>query len=354
MTGSRPAADGSIALITAGDPRRQTGGNLFIRAAQAALRQSGLACSELVLRDEWSAHAGSVLQAGLLEARPSLVVVDSIALDNVAPHIPWIKNRLGASVMALMLMLPSELAHLEERDFIQQMESRLLSHADHIVVLSPDAAQAVRARGIDTNRISVVLPGKDGVPPLSKTSTGDGTVRFLCVANWSPGKGIHVLIEAMARLGPAAHLDLVGDTGDNFYADYVHNLVNRNGLRGQVSVYGRLEGQDLAERYARASVFVLPSRRESFGIVYAEAMTFGLPVIACRVGPLPWLVGEECGLLVRPDSSDDLCGAMKTLASNTELRRTMGEAAFRRSEDLPTWQESAGSFVDITRGMLRG
>jgi glycosyltransferase involved in cell wall biosynthesis len=108
----------------------------------------------------------------------------------------------------------------------------------------------------------------------------------------------------------------------------------------------------LAGRYAAADVFVLPSIAEGFGTVYAEAMSFGLPVVACRVGPLPWLVPPERGILVPPNDGAVVARAMGAPAADAALRRRMGAAALRRARSLPTWSESATAFCRLMRELL--
>lgn len=82
-------------------------------------------------------------------------------------------------------------------------------------------------------------------------------------------------------------------------------------------------------------VLCVPSTDESFGIVFTEAMSFGKPVVGFDVAPINEIVkNNECGLLVPPDDTDSLHGALKTILSDSNLRKKMGAAARERYERL--------------------
>src|SRR5207302_2172325 len=123
------------------------------------------------------------------------------------------------------------------------------------------------AGGIERRRIAVISPGRDAV--VAPHPAGDGAI--LCVGNWTPAKGLHALVAAAARL-PDVSLDLVGDAPDAAYAARVRRLIAAHGLARRVRVHGSLGPSALARRYAAASVFALPSIREAYPIVYAEAL----------------------------------------------------------------------------------
>src|SRR5207302_669800 len=80
---------------------------------------------------------------------------------------------------------------------------------------------------------------------------------ILCVANWTPGKGIHTLVAAVARV-PDVSLDLVGDAPDPAYAARVRREIAARGLGKRVRVYGSLGRTALARRYAAAFMFAIP------------------------------------------------------------------------------------------------
>jgi glycosyltransferase involved in cell wall biosynthesis len=109
---------------------------------------------------------------------------------------------------------------------------------------------------------------------------------------------------------------------------------------------GEVSRQALAVEYAGADVFCLPTVQEGFGLVFAEAMVAGLPVVACRAAAVPEVVEDRrTGFLVNPRSPDELAMAMETLLTNPGLRAEMGEAGRRRAEALDL-ERVAARFVD--------
>ncbi|MBA3585592.1 MAG: glycosyltransferase [Gemmatimonadetes bacterium] len=93
-------------------------------------------------------------------------------------------------------------------------------------------------------------------------------------------------------------------------------------------------------------------RYEGYGIVYAEALSFGLPVVACAVGPVPEVVGGEAALLVPPGDMDALSGALGRLLSDAGLREKMSAAALRRAAGLPLWRETVEGFLGVLRDVV--
>src|SRR5213594_2848723 len=243
-----------VLYITAGDPRRRTGGNIYARLMIAALRRDGIGARTLAL-DARSARS-------LRDQRARVAIVDTIATNLAAPRLRALRTR-GTRVIALVLM--------------SQGAQVLARRADRTVVPSITLARELVAAGISRASISVIAPGKDASAPSSSKSAG----RVLCVANWSPAKGIHTLVSAIASV-PGATLDLVGDA-DGPYAARVRRLLVRHGLASRVRVHGNLGGAALERRYRSASAFVLPSVRESYGMALASALAFGLPSIACDI-----------------------------------------------------------------------
>ncbi|MGZ4554031.1 MAG: glycosyltransferase family 4 protein, partial [Mycobacteriaceae bacterium] len=200
-------------------------------------------------------------------------------------------------------------------------------------------------------RATVVAPGRDLVKAGGKCDLRAGArAAAICVANWLPNKGIVELLDAVVAL-PAGtlRLHLAGDEHvDPAYRERVIRRLAR--VRSEVVRHGPCDSAQISRLYSSADLFVLPSRWETYGTVYAEAMTAGLPIIGWRSGNLPHLVddGHE-GVLVPPGDVRALTGALRLVAEDEDTRRRMGTAAAHRARNLPTWEQSARRFFTTLR-----
>jgi glycosyltransferase involved in cell wall biosynthesis len=106
-------------------------------------------------------------------------------------------------------------------------------------------------------------------------------------------------------------------------------------LGDSVVFLGHVDRDALALEYSRAHCFCLPTVQEGFGLVFAEAMAAGLPVVACRAAAVPEVVNDgETGLLVAPRTPAALAAALERLFDSEAMRREMGMAGQARVEAL--------------------
>jgi hypothetical protein len=117
---------------------------------------------------------------------------------------------------------------------------------------------------------------------------------------------------------------------------------------GRVHFHGAVSDERLARFYAGCDVFVAPSLLESFGLIYAEAMQYGKPVVGCRAGGIPELVRDGIdGFVVEPGSVDALEATLDRLMSDPELRERLGRAGRARIADELDHRAMAARFVDV-------
>jgi glycosyltransferase involved in cell wall biosynthesis len=154
----------------------------------------------------------------------------------------------------------------------------------------------------------------------------------LCVARMYPRKRIQDLFRAAAILRarvPGIQVRIVGRGPEWPAMSRLHGAL---GLGEGVVLLGDLSRERLAEEYANASIFCLPSVQEGFGIVFLEAMAAELPVVACRIAAVPEVVLDGAtGLLVPPRDPGALAEAMERLIADPELGRRLGQEGRRRS-----------------------
>lgn len=215
-----------------------------------------------------------------------------------------------------------------------------LSHAlkETAALTSAEIDFRVISNGMD---ISKFCPKQAG----SETSS-DSPLQLVTVARLLERKGIQHLLDAIGRPFPlAVELKIIG-TGS--YEEALKRQAAELGLSDRVKFTGFINADSLPAHYREADLFVLPSQTESFGLVFAEAMATGLPVLATRVGGIPELIrsGTE-GILVNPASPAEIRGTLEHLMQNRALLAEMGVAGRRRIEEKYTWRSVAKAYLDV-------
>lgn len=342
-----------IAFITVGDTRRLTGGYLYHARLLEGLRRRGDTVAEF-------SPCGAALEQQLAAAADwaarwdlgsfDVVVVDALARGLVARHADlW---RARKPLVVLVHQLPGEAEDgAAERAVEDELEAPLL-RADRLIAVSRHGRELLLARGVPSERIGVVSPGFDRLPVAASAPVqGGGPVRVLCVAQWIQRKGILDLVAAWTRLdAPGAVLELIGEAGaDQSYTEQVYAAI---GSAPSIIIRGTVHDDELRNAYLAADVFALPTRFEGYGMVFAEALGFGLPVVACAVGPLPELLGPDAALLTPPGDVPALAAGLGRLVGDRSLRRRMADAARRRARELPSWQDTVDGFRAVLAGVL--
>jgi glycosyltransferase involved in cell wall biosynthesis len=163
---------------------------------------------------------------------------------------------------------------------------------------------------------------------------------ILCVGRASdPNKGIGNLIESLAQLPHHLRLTLVDDDHPKSLA---RERARQLGCADRLHITGRIDNDELVRRYQRASLVVVPSRYEGFGLPAVEAMACGTPVVACAAGALTEVVGAAGGgVLVPPDEPRALASAIADLMARPEIRSMLGKRGSIRVNEAYAWPRVA-------------
>jgi len=221
-------------------------------------------------------------------------------------------------------------------------EREALRHVRHAIVTSPATARLLASDyDIAMDRITVAKPGNDPVPP--SRGSGSEAVHLLAVGSIVPRKGYDILVAALAELKDLPwRLSIVGDpTRDAGCSNALDYDIDRFDLRSRIDRLGAVSQQTLATLYDRTDLFVLPSRFEGYGMAFADAIAFGVPVIAARAGAVPETVPARAGILVPPDDVASLATALRRLIEKPTERGKLRAQARAAAQALPTWRESA-------------
>lgn len=376
-----------FAWIVPGPLRQLTGGYLYDARIVDGLRARGWPVGVVDVRSRrWPLDiaAGRRLVAAIGREQWSAVIVDELAHPSLA--IARMRGQLrralqGAPLVVLVHHLRcSELADRRARTVALIVERLVLRSADLIICTSETTVRTIGQLARPGTPIAAVRPGWDThLPPrctpvrpgdLFGLSTCDragkhGTMaggagdrrdgfRVLLVGHWTPRKGVLDGLTAVARLGPHVSLDLVGDQDrDPGYAARVRAALRDPALAGRVRVHGRVPADVLAKLYASADALVLPSTYEGYGMVLAEALMAGLPIVATRVGAVPEVVrdGLEAALVPAGDVAA-LARAIDRVAGDENERRRRAQLALEQARTLPRWSESVVAFEGQLQALL--
>jgi glycosyltransferase involved in cell wall biosynthesis len=345
-----------LIFVYPGDLYSPTGGYAYDRRIIAGLKNLGWEIQLIGLGEGYpSPNPAQVEQAkeqlqGLTPGAP--MVIDGLALGAlpevaacVAEHHPLIA--LIHHPLAFEFGLSEEQAAL-----LKQSETDALRHANAVIANSPATARDLnRHYGVPMDRIDVVLPGTDrSMYQRERSQITHGNrdvVRLLSVGSIIPRKGFHDLLAALAPLADLPWtLSIAGDTTRNAGAfEQLIGDITRFGFEGRVQVLGTVSDSELDILYTQADAFVLASLFEGYGMVYAEAMAYGRPIIATSGGAIPDTVPSEAGLLVRPGDVPALTLALKKLIEDAPYRAHLSSGALRVAAQQPTWDEAAQQFA---------
>jgi glycosyltransferase involved in cell wall biosynthesis len=339
------------AFITVGNTRRLTGGYLYHVRLFAGLASRGVEIVELVAAEapvEAQEAASAAFGKRFSPAEFDVVVIDALA-RGVCER--WVDRwRVARPVVVLVHELPSVAADDQSPRELEREEPLL--RADRLIAVGEHGRAILIARGVPAERVDVVTPGYDRLPiPASasgSTARRSDVLRALCVAQWIPRKCIKTLVDAWARLRRAdAVLTLVGEMdADPVYTTEVLALLA--GARpGTIDVLGTVDDTTLVGLYRDADLFVLPTRYEGYGMVFAEALAFGLPIVAADVPPVRSLVTDEAGLFAPPDDAGRLADMIARLLDDSSLKGRLAQAARARGASLPTWDDTARGFQRV-------
>ncbi|KUJ85162.1 hypothetical protein AVO45_18110 [Ruegeria marisrubri] len=141
----------------------------------------------------------------------------------------------------------------------------------------------------------------------------NGRLRLAFLSRIHPKKGLDLLISALASLPEHVTLDVYGD-GDPAYLSILNEQISKTELTGRVAFHGHVEDEGKTAALTGCDLFVLPTHSENFGIVVAEALAHGTPVVVTKNAPWEMVENEGCGRWVEA-SSEALADAISELAA---------------------------------------
>ncbi len=229
------------------------------------------------------------------------------------------------------------------------MQKKVSRRLSHIITVSDSSRRDIsRQFAIPLQRFRIVPNGinTDFFYPLPGVKRAANQLLVTNSAD-TPLKGLRYLLEAAAAIGKEREIKVVviGEPKPN---GEIARLVRALDLGHVVKFTGRIGNGEFAHLYAEATLAVVPSLYEGFGMPAGEAMACGVPVISSSGGALPEVVGDA-GVLVPPADAEALRRAIVGLLDDPQRQRRLAEAGLARVKQSLTWRHAAEKTTQVYR-----
>lgn len=258
------------------------------------------------------------------------------------PSVATIRNSVLDKAWELMFPFPiSTMLKRRNKTIV-----KALHDIDCVIAVSQYIKTELVQRGIESEKIVPIY----NLPPTFKDAEAqasekiDSTVHLFAPGFLASFKGFSVLIKAMKKVTESnTNVDLT-IAGDGPEKKALEKLTAKLMLNSYVKFVGKIPFGRLSQFYSSSDIVIFPSiYPEPFGRVALEAMFFGKPVVASRVGGIPEVVDDkETGLLVSPDNPEELAESIITLVRDPQLRVFMG----KKGKSAVQTKFDAGKIID--------
>jgi glycosyltransferase involved in cell wall biosynthesis len=344
----------AVVFAIPGDINLPTGGYTYDRRVLALLPQFGVTARHIELSAGYPAPSAADLQAtarALAETgKDSVLMVDGLAYGAMPADV--IKHAV-CPIIALVhhpLCLETGLNEARAAE-LRASEIAALVLAKRVIVTSRTTARTVIDEfGVTSEKLTVAEPGTDPAPRAPGSS---GTLQLLAVGSVVPRKGYDILVRALERVtaSVAWELTIVGamDRSPETTAA-LEAQIAQSPLAQRVRMIGGLSERALADVYARSDVLVLSSLYEGYGMVLAEALARGLPIVTTTGGAAAETVPDGAALKVAPGDVDALADALQRVIADAALRLRLADAAWAFAQSsLPRWDHSVARIAAVIK-----
>ena len=245
-------------------------------------------------------------------------------------------------------VLWKKLKHLRWYSFLK-MQKQVTQTLPHLITVSecakndiskefriPKDRFTVISNGINTNLFYPIPEIKRRKNRIIVTNSAD-----------TPLKGLYYLLLSVAEISKKTKIRLIVIGTPKKNGRILHQI-KKLGIGPFVTFTGRITDEEFVRQYAKATVAVIPSVYEGFGLPAGEAMACGVPVISTTGGALPEVVGDA-GILVPPADPAALTNAITQVLNDPDLADKLSEAGYKRVKNHLTWNAAARKTVDAYR-----
>ncbi|MCG8333188.1 MAG: glycosyltransferase family 4 protein [Proteobacteria bacterium] len=223
-----------------------------------------------------------------------------------------------------------------------KMQTKVVRRLKHMLTVSECSRQDIaNAFKIDDSQVSIVYNGIDTKAFAPMPEVKRRSFRIMATASADmPLKGLDILLKALTGLIPQfPELELMV-IGSPKPGGHTEKLIGRLGLEQKVIFINNLKTEEITRLYAEATMAVIPSLYEGFGLPAGEAMSCGTPVISSDGGALPEIVGDA-GIIVPAGDIKATEHAIRDLLENPQKRDRLGKLGRQRIQDKFSWEVAA-------------
>ncbi len=342
-----------IGFVIYGSLDTRSGGYLYDRQLVSYLRSQGDRVT--IFSMPWRTYAHHLLHNlqhrwldAWEQAHLDVLIQDELNHPSLFHLNRRFASRAAIPILALVHHLRSDEAHARGlMPIYRRVERRYLQSVHGWICNSRSTLASVQALTGQHLPAVVAHPGRPSQPPaisdevIQARAHAPGPLRLLFVGNIIPRKGLHILLQALSHLPTAAaHLTIVGD--DRVAPRYSRRMRQRIahlGLEARIRWMGPVSDERLQALYTDHHVLVVPSQHEGFGIVYLEAMAYGVLPIGSQSGGAREIIRPgETGLLIPPNDPQALAARLLWLHHHRHSLAHMAVAARRAWLAHPTWE----------------
>ncbi len=338
-------------FLVPGNIKMLTGGYVYDRKLSEAASKSGFRVMIHELSAEFPFPSAAELDRcrrifkKMEEGVP--VLIDSLAL---APLAGLLEERAGKNpFMAVMHIALTYSPDLDpgQRSILREHEKSALSLVNRVLATSRYTAGLIRNMGIPEEKITIIHPGTG--PGKPKTSYSARPAKLLCVGSYVPNKGHAVLFHALHKMKDRTwQLDCYGEKILNpSYTRELMVLIDELHLTGRIILHGPVVHPLLTRAYLSADLLVHPSGQESYGMVPAEALFYGLPVVTTTGGALPETVPADMGKFFIAGDTTGLYNLLSLLMDDEQEYRRLCRNASQYHLNANTWDKSCELFIKV-------
>jgi glycosyltransferase involved in cell wall biosynthesis len=248
-----------------------------------------------------------------------------------------------------------EFSKWKKRIALLLFQRKALNAASTFMATAPEEA-ANMAFFTSGKKVILSPPGVD-LPELTKIrdwGSKEEVKTMLFLSRVHPKKNIISLVKAFAELNPPDWEFLIAGPNEKNYSEEVAAYIEKVGLASRVKILGPVFGKEKEALFKKSSFFALPSLSENFGIVVAEALSYGIPVLTTQATPWGVLKELRLGWWTSTDDESIKDGLREALATSPAMMQEMGVRGRQYVAETFDWAKIASGLLETYKELIRG